>query len=123
VPGYSGDGGASANSQLRVPAGVAVDAAGNVYITDTGNGVIRKISDGIITTFSSNSLLASPSAITIDASGNLYVAVSSVCQVAFPGAMFNGTIWSILKISNGAVTTTVPGVSQWKPTSRRRPRA
>ena len=43
IPGFSGDGQAAINAQLNSPCGVAVDAAGNVYIYDSGNYVIRKV--------------------------------------------------------------------------------
>jgi hypothetical protein len=49
-PGYSGDGGAAVSASLKFPFGIAVDAAGNVYIADTQNFRVRKISNGIITT-------------------------------------------------------------------------
>jgi uncharacterized protein (TIGR03437 family) len=50
--GYTGDGGPATSAQLSCgPAGVVADAAGNVYIADTYNNVIRMVnSSGIITT-------------------------------------------------------------------------
>ena len=50
---YSGDNGAATSASLYIPLGVGLDTAGNVYIADTSNHRIRKvtISTGIITTF------------------------------------------------------------------------
>ena len=52
VAGYSGDGRLAAFAQLNEPAGVAVDAQGNLYIADAANNVIRRVDakTGIITT-------------------------------------------------------------------------
>ncbi len=51
TPGYSGDGGLATAAQLTTPEGVAVDANGNLYITDFGNSVVRRVtSGGLITT-------------------------------------------------------------------------
>jgi len=48
---YSGDGGPATSSQLHLPGGVVVDAAGNAYVADTFNNRVRMISpNGIITT-------------------------------------------------------------------------
>jgi sugar lactone lactonase YvrE len=72
------------------PKGVAVDAAGNVYVADTNNATIRKItSGGSVTTIAgmagahdsvdgvgSAARLAYPQGITLDGAGNLYVTES-----------------------------------------------
>src|SRR5919198_123248 len=52
APGdYAGDGGPATAARLYYPEGLAVDAAGNLFIADNGNHRIRKVSpDGIITT-------------------------------------------------------------------------
>jgi len=51
IPGFSGDGGPARNAALRGPRGIAMDAAGVIYIADTGNNRIRTIDrDGIIRT-------------------------------------------------------------------------
>ena len=49
---YSGDNGAATSATLTYPRGVGLDTAGNVYIADTDNHRVRKvtISTGIITT-------------------------------------------------------------------------
>ncbi len=52
--GYSGDNGPATSAQLIYPHGVAVDSAGNLYIADTNNYRIRKVSNGVITTIAGN---------------------------------------------------------------------
>src|SRR5262245_43145554 len=50
--GFSGDGGQATAAQLNHPFSVAVDSAGNLYIAEWSNNVIRKVStSGVITTF------------------------------------------------------------------------
>jgi hypothetical protein len=41
--GYTGDTGSATKATLNVPYGVALDSSANLYIADTGNGVIRKV--------------------------------------------------------------------------------
>ena len=93
IPGYSGDGGPAIGAQLRGPAGLAVDASGNLYIADLTDHRVRKVSpSGIITTVAGNGItgdgfgpwadggpatranLAGPRGVAVDAGGNLYIA-------------------------------------------------
>jgi sugar lactone lactonase YvrE len=58
-PNYSGDGVAATKTSLYRPSGVAVDAAGNLYIADTNNFRVRKVdASGIITTIAGNGAIA-----------------------------------------------------------------
>ncbi len=90
--GYAGDGGLARQAQLKAPQGITVDASGNLWIADTGNSAIRKVTagTGIISTvagngaagFGGDGLLATaattelnlPAAVAVDAAGNLYIA-------------------------------------------------
>jgi uncharacterized protein (TIGR03437 family) len=78
--GYSGDGGPATSAELFQPYDVAVDAAGNLYISDTENHCIRKVNpQGTISTLVSSATVGGlyPQGLTVDASGNVYVADSS----------------------------------------------
>jgi uncharacterized protein (TIGR03437 family) len=77
TPGDSGDGGQAASAQLNTPTGVAVDAAGNLYISEFNSGLVRKVSpQGVIRTIAGNGTpqLSIPAGLAVDASGNVYVA-------------------------------------------------
>ena len=112
--GYSGDGGPATSAQLKAPAGVAVDASGNLYIADLSDHRIRKVSaSGIITTVAGNGVtgygfgpwgdcgpatsasLAGPRGVAVDARGNLYIA--------------DTWHYSIRKVSPDGIITTVAG--------------
>jgi uncharacterized protein (TIGR03437 family) len=59
--GFSGDSGPAASARLNDPAGVATDAAGNVYIADTVNSVIRMVTpNGIINTIAGRLVSGQP---------------------------------------------------------------
>jgi len=108
--GYTGDGGPAARALLNDPVAVALDAAGNLYISDSGNNAIRKVNtSGIITTVagvgpSANGYsgdggpaeqaeLNGPKGIAVDSAGDLYIADTVNCAIRLVEA--NGRIATI----------------------------
>jgi uncharacterized protein (TIGR03437 family) len=105
TPGYSGDDGPATKAQLNNPRGVAVDAAGNLYIADNYNDRVRKVSNGVITTVAGNGVygysgdngpatsaqVSGPNGVALDAAGNLYIADTGSHHIR--------------KVSNGVITT------------------
>lgn len=88
IAGYKGDKGPATSAELNFPDGVTIDKAGNLYICDQDNNVIRKVDTaGIITTIAGNgkrgysgdgksaiaASLAGPEDIAIDSVGNIYI--------------------------------------------------
>jgi uncharacterized protein (TIGR03437 family) len=91
IPGSGGDTGPAINASLQSPVSVAFDTTGNLYIADSLNHRIRKVSpDGIIRTIAGNGIpdsdgdngpaiqasLKKPQSVTVDATGNLFIADS-----------------------------------------------
>jgi uncharacterized protein (TIGR03437 family) len=87
--GYAGDGGTATSAQLYNPCGVAVDAAGNLFIADSSNHRIRKVTvGGVISTVAgtgevgysgdggaaTSATFNTPLNLAVDAAGNLYIA-------------------------------------------------
>jgi trimeric autotransporter adhesin len=83
ITGYSGDGGTATTATMNYPNGVAVDQRGNVFISDSGNRVIRKVDNtGTITTFTTFAgSFPDPMGLMTDTSGNVYVADYDTCVV------------------------------------------
>jgi uncharacterized protein (TIGR03437 family) len=94
--GSSGDGGPAAAAAMNEPLGIAVDAAGNVYIADSRNNRVRIVTpDGKINTFAGTgrdgfggdngaaqqASLSSPIGLAVDAAGNLYIADAGNARV------------------------------------------
>ncbi len=107
--GYSGDGGPATSAQLSGPGGVAVDAAGNIYIWDTGNRVIRRVAaDGMIATVAGN--LSNAVGVAVDAPGNLYVATFLQFPCTPDGIhMRQCSQGEVLKVTPDGAIATVPG--------------
>jgi sugar lactone lactonase YvrE len=110
---YSGDGGPATAATLNRPQGVALDAAGNLYIADGGNRRIRKVdAQGIISTVAGGgtqppvdgarvtevALTTNPAALAVDGAGALYFTYLGGQQ--------------ILKVSPTGVLSTVAGMGQ-----------
>jgi len=110
IAGLTGNGGQATAAELYNPQGVLFDAAGNLYIADSDNNVIRKVStSGIITTIAGtgtagysgnggqaiNAEFTTPRCLAFDAVGNMYVADA-----------FN---YVIRKISTSGIITTIAG--------------
>jgi sugar lactone lactonase YvrE len=93
--------------RFNLASGTAIDSAGNIYVADLANAVIRKISPGgVVSTFAgqpqvrglgdgqaASAMFMGPNALAIDGGGNLYV----------------GDAWSIRKVSPSGVVSTLAG--------------
>jgi len=112
IGGYNGDGGPATGAQLFTPLGVLVDAQGNLFIADSDNARVRKVSPaGIITTVAgtgnfnhsgdggpaTSAELDSPSALAVDGQGNLFVA--------------EWAAFTVRKVSPDGIITTVAGIA------------
>jgi sugar lactone lactonase YvrE len=115
IDGFSGDGGPATSAKLSFPMGVAVDSVGNLYIADSENNRIRKVTAaGVITTVAGNGTdgfsgdgslatsaqLASPTGVATDSAGNFYIADT-----------YN---FRIRKVVLSGVITTVAGNGEWE---------
>ena len=79
IAGYQGDNGVATGAELNTPTSVALDTLGNLYIADSKNGLIRKVtSTGTISTLlgsgATNGRLNNPISVAVDASNNFYIA-------------------------------------------------
>jgi Bacterial Ig-like domain (group 3)/MBG domain (YGX type) len=111
--GYSGDGGPATAAMLSNPNAVAVDAAGDLFIADYGNGVVREVTpDGTITTFAGNGTfgysgdggpaasaeLNTPNGLALDSHGDLLISDA-----------YNGAVRMV--DPSGTITTVASGLN------------
>lgn len=105
TPAFDGDGGLAVDASLWSPVGISVGAAGELYVSDSYNQVVRKIDHGIISTIAgtpstggwagdggpaTSALLYYPEGIALDSAGNLYIADlynASIRRVATDGTI------------------------------------
>src|SRR5271156_4686364 len=111
TPGHTGDGGLAAKATLNSPLRISTNGAGNLFISDSGNNVIRRVDGltGIITTFAGNGNFAfagdggpalsasftTPDGVVVDNLGNMYV-----------GDLFNNRIRLVLLNPNISFSST-----------------
>lgn len=84
TPGYTGDGGMAAAAQLAYPAGLATGFDGSLYIADSLNHAVRRISSGVIVTFGS---VGTPVGMALDIFATLFIAdVEAGALLRFPAS-------------------------------------
>ena len=130
---YSGDGNAATLALLNTPSAVAVDLSGTLYITDTGNSVVRQVSPdtGCISTLFGNGnssapgthgtspfssalassiALSTPVGVTVDANRNVFVVDSSLNVVFMVNLKPVSTTTTITMSPTTAPTNTGIGI-------------
>ena len=100
LSGYSGSAdGTGPLARFNNPSGVSTDGAGNVYVADTGNNAIRKITPaGVVSTYATNALIIAPQGVASDTTGaNVYVASTGnhlILDITYPAGVLTVTTFA-----------------------------
>jgi sugar lactone lactonase YvrE len=120
--GFKGDGGLPTNAKLSGPTGVFVDAAGNMFISDTGNQRVREVtgsgSSAVINTVlgggsggdgggatAAGAELAEPYAVAVDSSNNYYIADTANNRVRVVNTQSSAITVATVTVPAGAIAT------------------
>jgi uncharacterized protein (TIGR03437 family) len=120
VSGYSGDGGAATQARFNSPGAVTIDASGSVFVVDSGNHCVRKISNVVSTVagictqagFSGDTgpataaKLSGPSGVAVAPDGTVYVSDTGNNRIRRVNP--NGTIETIAGIGQATFSNGVP---------------
>jgi trimeric autotransporter adhesin len=118
IPGYSGDGGLAVAAQLGSPTSVGIDAAGNLFITDSGTRIRKIFVSGIINTIAgtgvlgytgdngpaANATMHGATGLAVNAAGNVFIPDNF--NNAVRELTFTGSNLSIAAVTNGASNQT-----------------
>jgi sugar lactone lactonase YvrE len=126
MKGFGGDGGPATNAQMYQPRGVAVDSAFNIYIADSFNSRVRKVTpSGVITTVAGNGTagfsgdgglatatqISQPHDVAVDSAGYLYIADADNNRIRrvsdmlfFPQVAVGGGYTTIFTVTNTGAT-------------------
>jgi len=115
-----GDGGPAARARLNQPSSVVVDAAGNLYIADSGNNVIREVTDNLATLSLFNVTLndlGTYQVILFSQCGSVTSSVVTLVATGPPAIMQQPTNLDVIQGSNAIFSVTAAGTEplsyQW----------
>ena len=104
TPGYADGPGQSA--KFAYPESIAIDADGNLYVTDLLNRTVRKVTPaGVVSTFASSISFAQLAGVAVDASGNVYMTDRTAIYETGPSG---GVAAKIAALSGAGAITVAP---------------
>jgi NHL repeat len=123
--GFGGDNGPATTARLSSPEGIAFDSQGNLYIADTDNCHVRKVSSGTITTVAgtgtcgfnglngpaTSAQLAFPDSVAVDSAGNIYIAEDFlILEIFASNGLINIIAGNGSALANGPAANSAIGI-------------